>query len=93
MNKQPKLVIDKNGSKNWLLGGKYHREDGPAFETSEGYKQWYINGEKHRVDGPAVIYPDGGKYWYLNDRMYSYEEWFKRLTSEQQYNYLWNLDE
>ena len=31
-----------------------HREDGPAYETTDGYKAWHINGKLHREDGPAM---------------------------------------
>jgi len=57
---------DKFGSKYWLLHGKYHREDGPAIETTDGYTAWYLNGDLHREDGPAVLYPDGHKQWHLH---------------------------
>jgi hypothetical protein len=83
-----------NGSKAWYVNGKLHREDGPANETVKGYKEWAINGQIHRVDGPAVIFPLGEKRYYLNNNRYSSRvEWFQKLTPEQQYNYLWNLDE
>jgi hypothetical protein len=82
----------RDGSKGWWLNGLLHREDGPAIEWVNGDKIWYINGNKHRVDGPAVEYARGERYWYLNDHKYSQEVWFKKLTPEEQYNYLWNLD-
>ena len=44
-----------------------HREDGPAYVTSDGeYKAWWLNGERHRLDGPAVRYGDGTDQWYVN---------------------------
>ena len=58
-----------------------------------GTKLWYLDGKLHREDGPAIEFPDGYKEWYLNDEIFLKEEWFKRLTPEQQENYLWNLDE
>jgi hypothetical protein len=91
MNKST-LRIGDFGQKIWELNGFYHREDGPAIEYS-GSKYWWINGKRHRVDGPAVIYSDGDKSWWLNGIQYTYENWFKLLTPEEQYNYLWNLDE
>ena len=45
-----------------------HREDGPAYESSNGDKAWYSNGQLHRVDGPAVEWVDGDKAWYLNGK-------------------------
>ena len=55
-----------DGSKQWLLNGKLHRVDGPAWEWANGKKEWWLNGKRHRVDGPAVEGADGGKEWWLN---------------------------
>jgi hypothetical protein len=93
MNKQPELIIDQYGNICWKLNGKYHREDGPAFETTGGIKKWCLNGLLHRVDGPAIIFPDGFVEWWFDGCPYSKEKWFNLLTPEQQYNYFWNLDE
>ena len=65
-----KLVIDKLGTKKWLLNGKLHRVDGPAVEFAGGGKEWWINGVRHREDGPAIEYPDGGKYWYKDGKLH-----------------------
>jgi hypothetical protein len=93
-NEQPILEVDHYGNKEWKLKGEYHREDGPAIETVKGHKAWYLKGKRHRIDGPAVIWSNGFKFWFLNHREYSSkDEWFKRLTPEQQYNYLWSLDD
>ena len=43
-----------DGSKEWYLNGRLHREDGPANEWPDGSKHWYLNGKRHREDGPAV---------------------------------------
>jgi hypothetical protein len=94
MSKQSILEVDGFGTKIWKLNGKYHREDGPAIEHLNGTKQWFLNGNRNRIDGPAIEWSNGNKYWYLNGIEYSTKEkWFQHLTSEQQYNYLWNLDE
>jgi hypothetical protein len=93
MNKQPELEIDVYGNKRWKLNGLFHREDGPAYECISGSKQWLLNGELHRVDGPAIERRSGYKAWCLNGKKYSFDEWFQALTPEQQYNYLWNIDE
>jgi hypothetical protein len=95
MNNQPTLEIDKLGYKHWFLNGEFHREDGPAIESADGtHKEWMIKGIEHRIDGPAVILENGYVEWYINGVYYSTKEkWFKALTPEQQYNYLWNLDE
>ena len=93
-DQQSKLCSDQFGNKWWCLNGLLHREDGPAIEFADGYKAWYINGKFHRIDGPAILSTEGYKAWYLEGIMYSsQEELFKKLTPEQQYNYLWNLDE
>ena len=57
-----------NGSKEWCLIGKLHREDGPAVEHTGGTKCWYLNGQRHREDGPAIEWASGTKHWYLNDK-------------------------
>jgi hypothetical protein len=94
MNNQPELEIDILGTKRWLLNQRYHREDGPAYESHEGIKAWFLNGNRHRTDGPAIERLDGSIEWWLNNKWYSTKaEWFQSLTPEQQYNYLWNLVE
>ena len=65
---EPKLTIRPDGTKEWYLNGKCHREDGPAIERPDGSKVWYLNGECHREDGPAVEQHDGTKIWYLNGK-------------------------
>jgi hypothetical protein len=93
MNNQSELEVDVRGNKRWYLGDELHREDGPAVEWIDGDKWWFLNGKLHRTDGPAVEGLNENKYWYLNNKEYTHEKWFKRLTPEQQWNYLWNLDE
>jgi hypothetical protein len=66
MNK-PKCEILRNGTKEWRLNDKLHREDGPAVVYPNGAKEWWLNGKRHREDGPAIEKSDGTKYWYLND--------------------------
>ena len=55
------IKIDAYGNKQYYLGNKLHREDGPACEYADGTKCWYLNGKRHRTDGPAIDYPDGNK--------------------------------
>ena len=82
MNNKPKLKIDGDGYKRWLLpNGKRHREDGPAVEYTDGTKFWCRNGKLHREDGPAVEYANGYKEWWLNDKQYTEEE-FNRATKK-----------
>ena len=63
---QPECITHPDGSKEWYLDGKLHREDGPAIEWADGTKIWLLNGKRHREDGHAVEYPDGSKYWFLD---------------------------
>ena len=48
------VKVWSNGSKEWYLNGKRHREGGPAVEDSDGTKEWYLNGQRHREGGPAI---------------------------------------
>jgi len=63
---EPTYKVHANGTKEWYLNGKYHREDGPAVEKANGDKEWWQNGKFHREDGPAVEYANGYKAWWLN---------------------------
>lgn len=58
------------GEKQWYIGGKLHREDGPAIERPEGEKRWFKQGKPHRTDGPAVIYKSGSKEWWVNGELH-----------------------
>ena len=69
------VKVYSNGTREWHLNGKYHREDGPAVECADGTKSWCLNGELHRKDGPAVEYANGTKCWYLNGKNYSEANW------------------
>ena len=68
------VKVYDNGTREWYLNGKLHREDGPAIEYTNGDKCWYLNGKCHREDinpetgltCPAIEYADGDKRWYLN---------------------------
>jgi len=35
------VKVYENGSKEWNLSGRLHREDGPACELSNGDKHWF----------------------------------------------------
>ncbi len=39
------VKVYPNGSKEWRLNGRRHREDGPAFEGVNGNKEWWLNGK------------------------------------------------
>ena len=67
------IEINKDGDKFYYSDKKmtrFHREDGPAIEWSDGSKHWWVNGLIHREDGPAVEYADGRKYWYVNGALH-----------------------
>lgn len=65
-----KVKVWGNGTKEWFLNGKRHREDGPAIEWADGSKKWYINGIRHREDGPALELANGAKHWYLDGKLH-----------------------
>jgi len=74
--KKPKIKYYPNGQKKseiWSLNGKYHREDGPAYQWwyengQKDYEWWYLNGKYHRDNGPAV------QRWFRNGQK-EYEWW------------------
>ncbi len=58
----------------YTLGGKVHREDGPAVITSWS-QEWYINGIPHRDNGAARVYKEhpvsGDQFvceWWINGK-------------------------
>ena len=57
-----------DGTKEWRLNGKFHRLDGPAYETPYGHKEWWVKSKLHRIDGPAVEYPNGTIYWIVEGK-------------------------
>jgi hypothetical protein len=59
-------VNQDDGTKEWLVDGADHREDGPAVIWKDGTKFWCINDRNHRLDGPAIEYASGSKYWYIH---------------------------
>ena len=70
--------------------GKYHREDGPAVEYSDGSKSWYIHGERHREDGPACEYSCGTKWWYKHGK--AHREDGPAYEKANGYKYYWLED-
>jgi len=72
--------VDIDGSKEWYLNGKRHREDGPAIEWADGSKSWWLNGLSHREDGPAVEWASGSKSWWLNGKKLTEKEFVKRTS-------------
>ena len=53
------VKVYDDGTKEWYINGKLHREDGPAIEWANGDRYWYLNGKLHREDGTAIEYDDG----------------------------------
>lgn len=68
-----------NGTIEWRLDNRLHREDGPAVESGCGFKEWWNHGRVHREDGPAVIWPNGDKEWYLSGRQMTFDTWISKL--------------
>jgi|TARA_B110000240_G_C13261404_1_gene351783 hypothetical protein len=67
---QPTMKKTLHGGTVWMLNGKYHRTDGPAFESDvTNRRSWWKYGERHRTDGPAVesIY---GNQWWIDGRLH-----------------------
>jgi hypothetical protein len=65
------LAIAVYTAKEWRNEqGKYHREDGPAVEYTDGTKMWYLNGKPHRLDGPAYETVSGDKVWYADGKLH-----------------------
>ena len=58
-----------DGTKEWWLEGKWHREDGPAFESSNR-KEWHLNNSYYKqinLKNYVVLDYYKGKYnliWY-----------------------------
>ena len=75
-----KVKVHFDGTKEWWLNGKLHREDGPAYESYDGTKEWWLNGKLHREDGPAIEYSSGTKVWYLNGSEVTKEQHAKRTS-------------
>lgn len=67
---QPTPIILKDGTKEWWLNGKLHREDGPAIEYADGTKEWRRNGKLHREDGPAIEWEDGTRRWFVKGKLH-----------------------
>jgi len=72
----------------YISNGKYHREDGPAFEYSDGYKEWYIHGKLHRENGPAIEHPGGGASYYLNGVYFSEQDYWKEIKKRKSLKFI-----
>jgi hypothetical protein len=80
---KPTYKEHSNGTKEWRLNDKLHREGGPAVELASGTKAWFLNDKFHREDGPAVERADGDKEWFLNGKRTTALEVFKQANDEQ----------
>ena len=82
MSKFYKVEVTKDCTIWRNQSNQYHREDGPAYENSNGNKEWYLNGKRHRLDGPALEYSCGEKYWFINDKELTEQEFNNRNNVE-----------
>ena len=80
MSEKPTCSTNSNGTMQWHLNGKLHREDGPAVEWANGDKEWCLNGKLHREDGPASEWADGSKYWFLEGEELTESEYWVKLS-------------
>jgi len=76
------VKVYTNGTKQWYLNGKRHREDGPAIEYADGDKSWYLNGKRHREDGPAIESSYSFRQWYLNGEQLTEEQWRAKVQPQ-----------
>jgi hypothetical protein len=63
-SKSVQPYVSAEGTRQWWLNGRLHREDGPALETKEGDRVWYHAGLFHRADGPAFEMANGDRLWF-----------------------------
>ena len=73
-----KIVVNKDGSKEWYINNQLHRENGHAAEWANGAKEWFINGKRHLENGPAFESANGDKEWYINNHEMTEEEFNAR---------------
>lgn len=75
-------VEHPNGSKDWYVNGKHHREDGPAvvwiFGTYYSFsRERLLNSERRRIGQQWYINGEQQleKQWYIDGERYSEKEW------------------
>jgi len=77
-----RIDVDTHGTRRYYnCTGRYHRDEDPAVEYTNGTKYWWQNGILHRTGGPAIMWPDGRKWWYLNDRPLTEAEFNQRVKN------------
>jgi hypothetical protein len=72
-DKDKPAVIYRDGTKEWYVFGKRHRDNGlPAIEDpEEGEYSWYSNGHLHRDGGlPAVVLNGDRSQWWVNGQLH-----------------------
>jgi hypothetical protein len=60
------LIVETSpdGVRVWRgTDGSLHRDDGVAFEDTNGDAVWYSCGRLHRLDGPALDLPGRREWW------------------------------
>ena len=67
---EPQCVMLPNGTQEWRVNGKLHREDGPAKILADGSQLWYRDGRFHREDGPAIVEIDGRQDWCRDGKLH-----------------------
>ena len=76
MEQQQQPIIHTNGTQEWRVNGKYHRDgDMPARIHADGSQSWLVNGRCHRDgDMPAYIDADGSQEWWMNGKRHRDED-------------------
>lgn len=76
-------LIDPNGDVGthrgsawaWCLpNGQFHRQDGPAYDDTDGTVAWYRNGKLHRDGAPAwVNETTESEQWWFNGLLHRHD--------------------
>jgi hypothetical protein len=72
----------------YISNGKYHREDGPAVEFSDGYKFWYLHGKLHREDGPAIDWAASKEFWINGTKFYKEQDYWKEIEKRKSLKFI-----
>ena len=68
MKEQPECIVNEYGTKEWLLHGKLHREDGPAYVHANGYKEWFLNDEIVHPETLVDLHLSRGTFCWWNEK-------------------------
>jgi len=66
--KEKPFCIEYDGTKEWIVDGILHREDGPAAIFPKG----------------NLCYPKGHNKWCLDGKQYSFEDWCEKLNKSKE---------